>query len=367
MINVTRSELPELDEYVAYLTGIWKTRWLTNNGELVQELERRLVDYLRVKNLAVVANGTLALQLAFKALKLTGEVITTPFTFAATTNVLLWEGLQPVFADIDPETYNIAAPDVEERITPRTSAILAVHVYGNPCDVEALQDVATRHGLPLIYDAAHAFGVEYRGKSVLDYGDLSTVSFHATKVFQTIEGGAVITRTPEMLREIQLLRNFGIVSEEDVMVPGINAKMNEFEAAMGLCNLGRVDDECALRKSIYEKYKMALSSISGVRFQRLVASRYNYAYMPVRFSTTAARDGVYDALVAAGIKPRKYFRLLTTQLDYWRSRGGARAGNLEKAEAVAQTILCLPIYSELAFQDVERIADVAAESARAYS
>lgn len=367
MINVTRSELPALDEYVSYLTGIWKTHWLTNNGELVQELERRLADYLRVKNLAVVANGTLALQLAFKALKLTGEVITTPFTFAATTNALLWEGLQPVFADIDPETYNIAAPDVEAVITPRTSAILAVHVYGNPCDVDALQDVAARHGLPIIYDAAHAFGVEYQGKSVLEYGDISTMSFHATKVFQTIEGGAVITQTPEMLRDVELLRNFGIVSEEDVVAPGINAKMNEFEAAMGLCNLDRVNDERSRRKSIYEKYKMALSSIPGVQFQRLVASQYNYAYMPVRFSSAKVRDAVYDGLIVAGVKSRKYFCPLTTQFEYWRSRGGSRAGNVERAEAVAETILCLPIYSELAFQDVEHIADVTCKEAYACS
>jgi dTDP-4-amino-4,6-dideoxygalactose transaminase len=369
LINVTRSELPGLEEYVSYLTGIWRTHWLTNNGELVQELERRLLDYFRVKNLAVVANGTLALQLAFKALKLTGggEVITTPFTFAATTNALLWEGLQPVFADIDSETYNISAPDVEERITPRTTAILAVHVYGNPCDVEALQDVAVRHGLPIIYDAAHAFGVDYQGKSVLEYGDISTMSFHATKVFQTIEGGAVITRTPEMLSDVQLLRNFGIASEEDVVVPGINAKMNEFEAAMGLCNLVRVDAECARRGLIYEKYKTVLSCIPGVQFQKLVASLYNYAYMPVRFSTTVGRDAVYDGLMAAGIRSRKYFCPLTTQFEYWRSRGGARAGNLEKAEGVAETVLCLPIYSELTMPDVERIGDVVAASARACS
>lgn len=365
MINITRSELPALDEYVSYLAGIWKTHWLTNNGELVQELEWRLANHLRVKNLGVVANGTLALQLAFKALKLTGEVVTTPFTFAATTNALLWEGLQPVFADVDPETYNIAASSVEERITQRTSAILAVHVYGNPCDVEALQDVAARHGLPLIYDAAHAFGVEYQGKSVLEYGDLSTMSFHATKVFHTIEGGAVITRQSETLREIQLLRNFGIVSEEDVVAPGINAKMNEFEAAMGLCNLERVDEECARRKSVYEKYKTALSSIPGVQFQRLVASRYNYAYMPVRFTSTAVRNAVYDGLMAAGIRSRKYFYPLTTQFEYWRSRGGAMVSNVERAEALAGTVLCLPMYSELAFQDVEHIADVTRKSAYA--
>lgn len=365
MINVTRSELPALDEYVSYLAGIWKTHWLTNNGDLVQELERRLADHLRVQNLAVVANGTLALQLAFRALKLTGEVITTPFTFAATTNALVWEGLQPVFADIDLETYNIAASSVEERITPHTSAILAVHVYGNPCDVEALQDVAARHSLPLIYDAAHAFGVEYQGKSVLEYGDLSTMSFHATKVFHTIEGGAVITRQSETLREIQILRNFGIVSEEDVVVPGINAKMNEFEAAMGLCNLERVDDECGRRKSIYEMYKVALSSIPGVQFQRLAASRYNYAYMPVRFTSTIVRNAVYDGLMAAGIRSRKYFYPLTTQFQYWGSRGGARAGSLKRAEAVAETVLCLPIYSELTRPDVERIANITVETARA--
>ncbi|GAJ24082.1 unnamed protein product, partial [marine sediment metagenome] len=218
--------LPKLEEYVKYLGKIWSTRWLTNGGEFVQLLEKKLEEYLRVKNLVLVTNGTVALQLALKAFELKGEVLTTPFTFAATTNVILWEGLTPVFADIDPETFNIDPNDVERKITEKTSAILAVHVYGNPCYVEELQQIASSYNLKLIYDAAHAFGVEYKKQSVLNYGGISTLSFHATKIFNTIEGGAIVVKDKELFEKLKLLRNHGIKSEEEVVLPGINAKMS---------------------------------------------------------------------------------------------------------------------------------------------
>ena len=317
MITVTKSDLPNLEEYIEYLKKIWSTRWLTNNGEFVQLLEKRLKDYLGVKNIVVVANGSLALQLALKALELKGEVITTPFTFVASTNVIAWEGLTPVFADIDPETFNIDPKDVESKITDKTTAILAVHVYGNPCYVEELQEIADKYNLKLIYDAAHAFGVEYKNQSVLNYGDVSTLSFHATKLFHTIEGGAVIVKDEELFDKFKLLRNFGIKSEEEVILPGINAKMNEFQAVMGLCNLESIDEKIRIRKMLYERYQEELSDCN-VKFQKLIASKYNYIYMPVCFENIETRDEVYSELSKNGIKPRKYFYPLTVNSNYFK-------------------------------------------------
>ena len=284
MITVTKSDLPPLDKYIEFLKGIWASSWLTNDGELVQLLKKKLEEYLNVKNMVLMSNGTLALQIALKALNIKGEVITTPFTFAATTNVLLWEGLTPVFADIDPETYNLDPADVEKRITDKTSAILAVHVYGNPCYMKQLQTIADKHNLKIIYDAAHAFGVEYEDAPIVSYGDISTLSFHATKVFNTIEGGAVISSSDEVVEKLKLMRNHGIKSETEVVLPGINAKMNEFQAAMGLCNLELVDEAISLRKMLYERYVERLSGLP-VSFQKLVASKYNFSYMPVLFES----------------------------------------------------------------------------------
>ena len=315
MITVTKSDLPDLEEYIEYLKKIWASRWLTNNGEFVQLLERRLEEYLKVKNLGLVANGTLALQLALKALDIKGEVVTTPFTFAATTNVILWEGLTPVFADIDPETFNINPKDVEKKITDKTTAILAVHVYGNPCYVEELQEIADKYDLKLIYDAAHAFGVEYKNRSVLNYGDISTLSFHATKVFNTIEGGAIIIKDEELFEKLKLLINHGIKSEEEVVLPGINAKMNEFQAAMGVCNLENIDEKIQLRKKIYEHYIEELADTT-VKFQKIIASNYNYIYMPLCFEDIKKRNEIYSDLIKNGIMPRKYFYPLTVDFDY---------------------------------------------------
>jgi dTDP-4-amino-4,6-dideoxygalactose transaminase len=359
IITVTKPDLPSLEEYTEYLKIIWENRWLTNNGELVQLFEEKLKSYLRIKNIAVVCNGTLALHIALKVFDLKGEVITTPFTFAATTNVIIWEGLSPIFADIDPETFNIDPNDVEKKITDKTSAILAVHTYGNPCHIDELQKIAEEHNLKLIYDAAHAFGVEYKNQSVLCYGDISTLSFHATKIFHTIEGGAVIVEDDELYEKIKLLRNHGIKSEEEIVLVGTNAKLNEFQAAMGLCNLKNIDEKIQQRKKIYELYKEKLSDVN-VTFQKIIASKYNYAYMPVLFENKKKRDKVYLELTKNKIKPRKYFHPLTPDFDYFKKRGEnyCKKYNLKNALDVSSRVLCLPLYPDLKISTVEKIIDI---------
>lgn len=365
MITVTKSDLPPLEEYIEYLKKIWSSRWLTNNGEFVRLLERRLEEYLKVKNLGLVANGTLALQLALKALEIKGEVITTPFTFPATTNVILWEGLTPVFADIDHETFNIDPEDVEKKITDKTSAILAVHVYGNSCYVDELQEIADRYNLKLIYDAAHAFGVEYNNQSVLNYGDISILSFHATKLFHTIEGGAIIVKDEKLFDKLKLLRNFGIKLEEEVVLPGINAKMNEFQAVMGLCNLEDIDEKIRFREKIYEHYKEKLTNTS-VKFQKIIASKYNYSYMPVCFENIEKRDEIYLELVKNGIKPRKYFYPLTVYFDYFKDKSInlVEKYGLNVAFDVANRVLCLPLYPDLEIVDVDKIISIIKKTVR---
>ena len=363
MINVTKSDLPPLEKYVEFLRKIWANGWLTNDGELVQQLGSKLEEYLKVKNLVLMSNGTLALQIVLRALDIKGEVITTPFTFAATTNVLLWEGLTPVFADIDRETYNLDPADVEKRITDKTSAILAVHVYGNPCDVKQLQTIAHRHNLKIIYDAAHAFSVKYDDQPVVDFGDVSTLSFHATKVFNTIEGGAVIASDDEIVEKLKLMRNHGIKSETEVVLPGINAKMNEFQAAMGLCNLDFVDEAISLRKMLYERYVDRLSGLP-IRFQKLVASKYNFSYMPVLFDSAKERDSVYSLLSEKNIKPRKYFYPLTVNFEYFREKGdySVEKYGLSNSTDVADRILCLPLYPSLEVSKVDYIASLIEEN-----
>jgi len=360
MINVTKTKLPSINQYSKYLKKIWHNNWVTNNGEFVQSLEKKLQNHLRVKNLLVVSNGTLALQLALKVLNLRGEVITTPFTFPATTNVILWEKLKPVFADIDAKTFNIAPQDIEKKITAKTSAILAVHVYGSCCDVERIQKIASRHNLKIIYDAAHSFGVEHNNKSILDSGDISIMSFHATKTFNTIEGGAIITKNNKLFEKLKLLRNFGIQSEEKVVLPGINAKMNEFQAAMGLCNLKNIKQETKHRKKIWECYKKELQDCNNITFQELNAFNYHYGYMPVCFANRKQRDIVYSELIKNGIKSRKYFYPLTTSSEYLRETGMnlEKKHNLIIASNVADRILCLPIYPELKIAIVHRIVKI---------
>lgn len=356
-ITVTKSDLPPLEKYVEYLQEIWQSRWLTNRGKFVQLLEQKIAAYLKVRRVLTLSNGTLAIQLALRALNLKGEIITTPFTFAATTNVILWEGLKPVFADISPDTFNIDPEDVRRKITPKTSAILAVHVYGNPCDVEELEEIAKEHNLKVIYDGAHAFGVEYKNRSVFEFGDITTLSFHATKVFHTIEGGAVICKDDAMYEKIQLLANHGIRSEEIVVMPGTNAKMNEFQAVMGLCNLEYLDEWIKKREMVYKRYKELLAGLP-VTYQKLIASRYNYIYMPVLFENLQVRDKVYDELMKNGIKGRKYFYPLTVNFEYNKKHNLVKKYKLQHAKDVSDRVLCLPLYSTLSQSDVERIVGI---------
>lgn len=357
MINVTKAELPPLKQYSAYIKKIWKSAWLTNNGTFHQKLEESLAKYLKVDNISLVTNGTLAIQLALKVLGVKGEVITTPFTFAATTTSLIWENCTPIFADIDPETYNIDPKSIEKEITDKTTAILAVHVYGNPCDVVAIEKIAKKHNLIVIYDAAHAFGVEYEGKSILNYGDASTLSFHATKVFNTIEGGAIVMRKVRNKKIADLLKNFGIVNEERVILAGINAKMNEFQAAMGLCNLPTIETKIKLRQKIYEKYNKLLSA-NKINFQKIVASKYNYSYMPVLVENMEIRDMIYDRMFQKGYKLRKYFYPLTCDMDLITRENLTKVNDCPIAKDISNRVLCLPLYSTLNLSEVEKIADL---------
>ncbi|MHC4171644.1 MAG: DegT/DnrJ/EryC1/StrS family aminotransferase [Planctomycetota bacterium] len=359
MINVTKSDLPDFEAYTQCLKRIWSNCWLTNDGEFVRLLESGLKSYLDAEGLVLVSNGTLALELALRVLRLEGEVITTPFTFAATTNAIIWERLTPVFADIDPETFNIDPCEVEKKITDKTSAILAVHVYGNPCYVDKLQEIASKYDLKLICDAAHAFGVEYEGQSVLNYGDISTLSFHATKIFNTAEGGALVVKDKDVIEELELVRNHGIASEEEVVLPGTNAKMNELQAAMGVCNLAAMDEKIARRKTIYEYYKDKLAGLN-VKFQKIIASRYNYSYMPVCLENNRKRDEVFAELVNHDIKPRKYFYPLTVNYDYFKNRSADPIDqhDLKSAFEISQTVLCLPLYPDLEIKVVDDIVDI---------
>lgn len=356
MINVTKMELPDIALYSKYLKKIWASSWITNNGEFVQKLEKKLEKYLEVKHVVLVTNGTLALQLIFKALNLKGEIITTPFTFAATTNAIIWEGLTPVFADIDPQTYNIDPKIVEEKITKKTDAILAVHVYGNPCDVEALQRVANKNGLKLIYDAAHAFGVKYKNKSVLNFGDASILSFHATKIFSTAEGGAIIVKDDKLYEKLKLLRNFGIQSEDETVLAGINAKMNELQAALGLCNLKEIDKKIKKSQKLYEGYITLLRDHPQLKFQKIISSKHNYCYLPVCFKDQKTRDLIYEKLIKNNIKPRKYFYPLTSDFAYVRKICGEVM--LKNASEITRRVLCLPIYPSLPYEAIDKISRI---------
>lgn len=363
MINVTKTDLPDINKYIKYLEKIWSNGWITNNGEFVRLLERKLEEYLNVKNLLLVSSGTIAIQLALKCLDIKGDVITTPFTFSATTNAIIWEGLGPIFVDIDNETYNVDPRDIEKKITDKTTAILAVHVYGNPCYIEDIQEIADKYNLKIIYDAAHTFGVEYKNESILNCGDISTLSFHATKVFSTVEGGAIVVKDKELFEKLKLLRNFGIKSEEEVVLPGINAKMDEFRAAMGLCNLENIDKKIRLRKIIYDYYKKYLGNgkyNDNIRFQKIIASKYNYSYMPVCFDIIEERDKIYLELKKNDINPRKYFYPLTTNFNYFKKDGIdlVKKYNLKNAFDIANRVLCLPIYPDLDLGEVEKIVNI---------
>jgi len=352
MIPVTKAYLPNKEKYQSYVDLIFQSGWLTNNGSLLQELERRLADYLGVRNIILVANGSFALQLAYKALDLEGEVITTPFSFAATTSTLAWEGLKPVFADINPKTFNIDPAKIEAQITPNTSAIVPVHVFGNPCDVEAIQSIADKYKLKVIYDAAHAFGSEYKDQSVLNFGDVSTLSFHSTKLFHTIEGGAVITNDDELAKKVRLMINFGISSPTSIDSVGTNAKMNEFEAAMGLCVLDEIDIIRQRRQDIWQVYTNELSNIVEMQ-QWNEHGKNNCAYAPVLFENENQLLKIEAKLKENNILPRRYFYPSLDTLSYLNSKQICN-----NSRDIASRILCLPIYPNLEKENIKRILKI---------
>ena len=350
MINVTEPFLPDRGSYDRYIDQIWSRKWLTNNGPLVNELELKLKEHLNVDHLLFLTNGTIAIQFAIKALELKGEIITTPFSYVATTSSIVWENCKPVFVDIDAATLNIDSAKIESAITDNTSAILATHVYGNPCNIEAIEAIAKRHGLKVIYDAAHCFGTQYKGKSVLDYGDISTISFHATKLFHSIEGGAVVTKSPELLKKISYLRNFGHDGPYKFAAVGINGKNSEFHAAMGLSNLPYVQEIIDKRKQDSLQYDNMLLGKIPVRRPAITPNTYyNYAYYPLVFDSEEQLLKVSKALEINGIFTRRYFFPSLSELPY------VEKTSLPVTTDLASRVLCLPLYYSLHNTEIDMI------------
>jgi len=355
MINVTKTYLPPLEEYNHYLKRIWETGWVTNNGELVQELEKKLAEYLDVPYIQFVSNGTIALQLALRALNIQGEVITTPFSYVATTNAILWEYCKPVFVDIEEHTFCIDPSKIEEAITVHTQAILAVHVYGFPCDDSAIQKIAEKYDLKVIYDGAHAFGCRVNNTSVLNYGDLSTLSFHATKLFHTIEGGAIITHTSEMAEKLWLLKSFGHRGD-DYYALGINGKNSEFHAAMGLCMLNHIDQIIKDRKNVFQFYDKFLNDIKPLVAKQIPDTDYNFSYYPVLFESEARLLAAIQALNSREIYPRRYFYPSLNKMPF------VSPTNMPVAEDISSRILCLPMQPDLSEEIVKTICDTILQS-----
>ena len=355
-VLVTQPFLPPLEELTAYMEKIWENKWLTNNGEFHQQLEKELADYLGVPYISLFANGTLALLTALQALDIKGEVITTPFTFVATAHSLVWNNSTPVFVDVEPDFCNLDPEKIEAAITPNTTAIMPVHVYGNPCDNEAIQAIADKHKLKLIYDAAHAFGVKEGGESVLNYGDLSILSFHATKVFNTFEGGAIVSHTAEMKTHIDDLKNFGFRGETEVILPGINGKMNEVQAAMGLVQLGHFEEILEKRRAIYDYYVQAFDSVKGISClvpKEGVENNASYFPIFVEEDYGMTRDELYNMLKANNIYARRYFYPLVTDFKAYDQL--IPKNDLSIARIKSEQVICLPIYPDLEMSAVERI------------
>jgi len=358
-ITVTSPLLPDLEEFNSLLKEIWASKWITNNGSFHQRLETALAEYLKVPFVSLFTNGTIPLITALHAQRITGEVITTPYSFVATTHALWWCGIKPVFVDINPATGNIDPARIESAITPATTAIMPVHVYGNPCDTAAIQDIADRHNLKVIYDGAHAFGVEAAGRSILDTGDMTTLSFHATKVYNTIEGGAMVVHDEETKRRIDYLKNFGFAGETEVVVPGINAKMDEIRAAYGLLNLRRIDDAIASRRRVAMIYRDALRDMPGVRFfNDMPGIRHNYSYFPIfidadRFGMT--RDELYFKMRNVGVCGRRFFYPLISKVSPYCDLPSASPKNIPQAHRMSDSVICLPIHHALGSEDIERV------------
>lgn len=374
IIKVTSPLLPDLGEFNEYLKKIWDSQWLTNNGHFHQELEKALAEYLKVPYISLFTNGTLPLITAFQALRITGEVITTPYSFVATTHALWWNGIKPVFVDIDPKTGDMDPNKIEAAITPKTTAILPVHVYGKPCNVDAIQDIADKYGLKVIYDAAHAFKVEVSGKdyksitggkddyvSILNAGDISTLSFHATKVYNTVEGGAMVMHDAKMKKRIDYLKNFGFADEVTVVGPGINSKMDEIRSAYGLLNLKQVDKAIAARKHVAEAYRKALRSVEGITFfDDMPGVRHNYSYFPIFIDAKKygmTRDELYAKMKSQNVLGRRYFYPLISEFSTYRGLESADPTNLPNAHKMADSVICLPMHHALSEEDIQRTLD----------
>ncbi|MBO5085643.1 MAG: DegT/DnrJ/EryC1/StrS family aminotransferase [Paludibacteraceae bacterium] len=358
-ITVTSPLLPDLGEFSEMLKEIWDSKWITNNGSFHKALEQALCEYLKVPYVSLFTNGTLPLITALQALRITGEVITTPYSFVATTHSLWWNGIKPVFVDIDPRTGNIDPDKIEAAITSRTTAIMPVHVYGKPCDTERIQAIADKYGLKVIYDAAHAFGVEVNGESILNAGDMSTLSFHATKVYNTIEGGALIMHDAKTKQRIDYLKNFGFAGETEVVAPGINSKMDEIRSAYGLLNLRQVDACIEARHQVAIRYREALRGVEGISFyDDMPGVRHNYSYFPIFVDAEQygeTRDSLYFRMKEQGVLGRRYFYPLISEFTTYRGLESARKENLPNAHRMADSVICLPMHHELSSDDLDRI------------
>ena len=374
LITVTSPLLPNLDDFTAELKKIWDSKWITNNGSYHKQLEAALAEYLKVPYVSLFTNGTLPLMTALQALRITGEVITTPYSFVATTHSIWWNGCKPVFVDIDPATGDMDPNKIEAAITPRTTAIMPVHVYGKPCDTKAIQDIADKYGLKVIYDAAHAFGVEvpaeeygleaYDGKGlagILNAGDMSTLSFHATKVYNTIEGGALITHDEKTKKRIDYLKNFGIADEVTVVGPGINSKMDEMRSAYGLLNLKQVDAAIEARHQVAIKYREALCDVEGITFfDDMPGVKHNYSYFPIFIDAEKygmTRDELYFKMKSANVLGRRYFYPLISEFSTYRGLESAAPENLPNAHKMADSVICLPMHHLLSEEDIQRVLD----------
>lgn len=362
LITVTSPLLPNLDEFNSLLKEIWDSKWITNNGTFHQQLEKALCEYLKVPFISLFTNGTLPLITALQALCITGEVITTPYSFVATTHSLWWNGIKPVFVDIDPVTGNIDPDKIEAAITPKTTAIMPVHVYGKPCDTERIQAIADKYGLKVIYDAAHAFGVEVNGESILKAGDMSTLSFHATKVYNTIEGGALVMHDEKTKKRIDYLKNFGFANEVEVVAPGINSKMDEMRSAYGLLNLKQVDAAIEARHQVAIQYRDALRPVEGITFMDDMSGvKHNYSYFPIfvdaeKYGMT--RDELYFKMKEQNVLGRRYFYPLISEFSTYRGLSSAAKENLPNAHKMADCVICLPMHHELSDKEIERIINL---------
>lgn len=361
-ITVTTPLLPDLDDFNSLLKEIWSSKWITNNGQFHQKLEEALCDYLKVPFISLFTNGTLPLLTALQALRISGEVITTPYSFVATTHSIWWNGIKPIFVDIDPSNCGIDPDKIEAAITPRTTAIMPVHCYGKPCDNKRIQAIADKYGLKVIYDAAHAFGVEVDGESVLNWGDMSTLSFHATKVYTTIEGGAIVMHDEATKKRIDYLKNFGFASETEVVAPGINGKLDEVRAVYGLLNLKQVDKAINARHQVAIQYRQAFQNVKGIRFfNDMIGVKHNYSYFPIFINAEEygmTRDELYFKLRDHNILGRRYFYPLISTFSTYSGLPSASPDNLPNATRIANEVICLPMHHELSTDDINRIIEL---------